>query len=214
MSNLKVYGYPNTRATRITWTLEELNQDYAFKLINFSKGESKAEEFLAINPGGKVPALQDGEFILTESGAIVAYLAEKFDQPALIPAQGSQERAIFNQWCYFALCELEQPLWTIGKHKFALPKEQRVKDIFPTASWEFQQALTLLSLGLGKKDFILGGQFSAADILLGQTLIWGLAFGQAINQENLIAYHQRLSARPALAKARAREAQSLPTNNT
>lgn len=209
---IKVYGYPNTRATRITWVLEELQEDYDYKLVNFAKGDQKSEEFLAANPAGKVPALQDGNLTLTESGAIVTYLADKFANKKLIPTPGSPERATFEQWSYFALCELEQPLWTLGKHRFALPKEQRVAGIFPTATWEFQQALTLLSSGLGTKNYILGNEFSAVDILLGHTLIWGLAFDQAVKQENLIAYHQRLSERPALASARAREAQSLPTD--
>ncbi|PCI45760.1 MAG: glutathione S-transferase [Moraxellaceae bacterium] len=208
---IKVYGYPNTRATRITWTLEELQEGYEFKLVDFAKGDSKSKEFLAVNPAGKVPVLQDGDLTLTESGAIVTYLADKFADQKLIPSPGSPERAKFEQWSYFALCELEQPLWTLGKHRFALPKEQRVSEIFPTASWEFQQALTLLSSGLGTKNYILGSEFSAADILLGHTLIWGLAFDQTVKQENLIAYHQRLSERPALANAKAREAQSLPT---
>ncbi len=99
------------------------------------------------------------------------------------------------------MSELEQPLWTIGKHKFALPKEQRVKDVIPSAQWEYQQALTLFSEGLGNSPYILGESFSAVDILLLQTLQWGLAFQQDLTQDNLVAYFARGTARPAYQRA-------------
>lgn len=206
---MKVYGYPNSRSTRITWMLEELEQDYEFCLVDFAKGEPQSPEYLAINPAGKVPAFQEDELLLLESAAIVAYLGDKTPDSKLVPSAGTVERARYDQWSYFAMCELEQPLWTIGKNKFALPEAQRCAEIFPTAQWEFQKALKLFSKGLGDKPYILGENFSGADVLLGQTLLWGTAFKQPIEQENLKAYQERVTSRPALARAKSREAAAL-----
>ncbi|NRB39465.1 MAG: glutathione S-transferase family protein [Pseudomonadales bacterium] len=206
---ITVYGYPKTRATRITWLLEELQQDYQFKRVNFAKGENRSAEFLAINPAGKVPAMQDDNLLMTESGAIVTYLADKYAAGTLIPAAGTNQRGRYEQWSYFSVCELEQGLWSIGKHKFALPEEQRVPDMINTGAWEFQKALALLSKGLGEQDYILGEQFSAVDILLVMTLHWALAFKQPIEADNVKAYYQRVINRPAFKAAWEREQQGI-----
>ena len=207
---IKVYGFPKTRATRISWMLEELGQDYEFCVVNLLAGEGRSPEFLAINPAGKVPALQDGDFVLLESAAIVTYLGDKFPDQQLVPAAGTRERGSFDQWGYFVLSELEQPLWLMGKHRFVLPEDRRVPAIMETAAWEFQRALQLLSEGLGEQEYILGGRFSAADILLGHTLFWALEFHQPVQQANLRDYIDRLKVRPALAAAQQREAEAAP----
>ncbi len=204
-----VYSFPKTRGRRITWMLEELGEDYEFKLIPFGENGFKSEAFVKINPAGKVPAIQDGDLVLTESAAIVTYLGDKFSDKALIPVAGTAERGKHDQWSYFALTELEQPLWTIGKHKFALPEDKRVPAIFDTAEWEYQQALNLLDMGLADNKYILGDNFSAADILICHTLNWGTNFGQPIEQEKLKDYQQRVSSRDALQRAITREESAL-----
>lgn len=198
---ISLYGYPKTRARRVTWMLEELGAAYEFKLVRYGENGFKTDELLALNPAGKVPALVDDGFVLTESAAILTYLGDKFPDSGLVPAAGTQQRGLYDQWCYFVLSELEQPLWTIGKHKFALPEQQRIKEIFPTAAWEFQQALQLLSQGLGEASYILGESFSAADILIGHTLRWGENFDQPIEQGNVRRYADRVLSRDALARA-------------
>lgn len=204
---LEVYGQANTRSLRVTWMLEELQQKYQYTPVALTKGEGRTPEYLGVNPGGKVPTLKDDDLVLTESGAILSYLADKFSEKALIPQVGSAERGKFNQWSYFAICELEQPMWTIAKHRFAIPPKYRVADINPTAVWEFQVALKVLSKGLADQKYILGDEFSAADILIAHSLNWAVAFQQPIEQENLQAYMARLNQRPALAAAIAREKQ-------
>lgn len=171
----------------------------------FEQGESQTPAYLDINPAGKVPALKADGAYLTESAAIINFLAALRPEQELVPNASPLRRAQFDQWCYFALAELEQPLWTIGKHKFALPKAQRCEAVIPSAEWEFQRALQWFSQGLGDNSFILGEHFSAADILLAHTLFWGMAFKQEITQENLKTYVGRLGVRPAVASARARE---------
>lgn len=202
---IQVYGLQRSRSLRITWLLEELQLDYQYHPVDFAKGENRSPEFLALNPSGKVPVIDDNGLVLTESAAIVSHLADKYGDRAMIPAPGTDARGLYEQWNRFAVCELEQPLWTIGKHKFALPRERRVAEVIPTAQWEFQQALQLLSDGLGEREFLLEQGFSALEPLVGQVLFWGQAFKQPIEQSNLQDYIQRLQQRPALQRAIERE---------
>lgn len=204
---ITLFGYKHTRSLRIVWMMEELEQDYRYSLVDLAKGESQSPTFLAVNPAGKVPVMTDDALLLTESAAIISYLADKFPERKLIPTAGTADRGRYDQWCHFATAELEQPLWTMGKHKFALPKEQRIKEIFPTAEWEYQKALKIFSLGLKDKTFILGEYFSGADVLLTQILMWGLAFNQVTGQKNLLDYLNRNKQRPAFIRAVERERQ-------
>ena len=203
---LNIYGKSQTRSLRATWLAEEMNLEYEFHSVDMAAGEHHSEAYLKIHPGGKIPAISDDGIVLTETGAILNYLADKYAYEQLIPAVATAARAEHDRWCYFAISELEQPLWTIGKHKFVFPKEQRVKAVIPSAEWEYQKALALLSDGLGSKPYILGDAFSAVDILLLQTLQWGLAFSQELAQANLQDYFARAKERPAYQRAVAREA--------
>jgi glutathione S-transferase len=201
---MKLYGCPNTRSLRVTWALEEAGADYDFVLVDLFKGEGRRPEFLAINPGGKVPVLVDGDLVLTESAAILAYLGERFPDSGLVP-DDARQRARCWCWSCFAVTELEQPLWTIAKHRFALPKERRVGAMEQTAVWEFAQAAALLVPGLGAGEFILGERFCAADILVGHTLAWARSARVPLGSAALETYLDRLMARPAVARAQLRE---------
>jgi len=200
---ITVYGLPRSRSSRALWALEESGTDYEFVALDFAAGEQRKPEYLKLSPAAKVPTLVDDDLVLTESAAIVNYVCGRYGED-LLPSD-PVARADYDRWSFFALSELEQPLWTIGKHKFALPSEHRVAEIFPTAQWEYQKALDLLSEGLGEKLFILGDAFSGADILLGHTLNWGVAFKQPLEQDSLRAYSERVNARPAFQRVLERE---------
>lgn len=202
---LTVYGCPNTRSTRVVWALEEAGADYEYVRIDLRAGAGWKPEYLALNSGGKVPTLVDGGFVLTESAAICTYIGDRFPESKLTPPVGTRERASYNQWCYFALSELEQPLWTLAKHQFALPKRRRVPEVLDTARWEFSVAAKVLADGLGPHDFIVDQAFGAADILIGHTLFWAQAVQLPLEHDNLRAYAARLRERPALVKAKQRE---------
>ncbi len=205
---IQLFNYPDTRGLRVSWMLEELGEEYEFNLVPFSSNGFASEEYIKINPAGKVPAIRDGDLVLTESAAIVTYLGDKFPDKKLVPPAGSAARAKYDQWCYFVLSELEQPLWTKGKHKFMLPRDKRVPAIIETAEWEFQKALMILSQGLDGNRFILGDTFSAADILIGQTLSWARTAKQPVEIQNVADYADSILGREALQRARAREAAS------
>ena len=202
---LKLYACPQTRATRITWMLEELEVDYEYVKIDLMKGEGRQPAYLKVNPGGKVPALVDGDLLLTESAAICTYLGDKYPAARLVPEPRTATRARYDQWCFFALSELEQPLWTMSKHRFAIPEKWRVPAIMDTAKWELSVALKTLNQGLGEQMFILGDRFCAADILIAHILSWARSSELSLGHDNLDAYADRTLARPALARAKARE---------
>lgn len=205
MSVLTVYGCANTRSSRVLWALEEAGVEYEYVAVDLRAGAGWKPEYLALNPGGKVPTLVDDELVLTESAAVCTYIGDRFPTSRLTPPAGSLERARYNQWCYFVLSELEQPLWTMAKHRFALPERRRVPAVLATAHWEFTVAAKVLAAGLGRREFIVDDRFTAADILIAHTLTWALAFELPLEHDHLKAYAERLLSRPAWGRAHERE---------
>lgn len=204
---ITIYGAPNSRSTRILWCAEELGIQYNFKPIDFSQGENQLEDYLAINPAGKTPAIVDGDFVLSESGAILDFLTLEYCSEEIKPNNKScnREKALCAKWCFFSLLELEGALWTIAKHHVIYPEDKRQPSVIPICQEEFQKSLSVLSTALGENLYILGETFSIADILIAHTLAWALSFGEEIPQTNLMNYVQRCTSRPALFRAKQRE---------
>lgn len=202
----QVYGMPRTRSTRVVWALEELEAEYEFHLVDLMKREGQSPEFLKLNPFGKIPVLIDGDLVLTESAAICTYLGDKYPQSGLVPVSGTRERAIYDQWSYFVMTELEQPLWTIAKHRFSLPEEKRVPAILDVALWEFQRAAAVLADYLEGREYLVGAAFTMVDILAAHSLLWARAYKLPHNCERLDRYTQQISERAAFSRAREREA--------
>ena len=184
------------------WTLEEIGADYEYVKIDLARREHRQPAFLAINPAGKVPVLEIDGLVLTESAAICRTLADRFPAAELIPAVGTVHRALCEQWCDFAISELEQPLWLISRHTEVLPEAERLPAVIPLAEREFARTVAILAAGLGEQDFILGEDFSVADILLGHTLAWARAVKLPLGGPHVEAYAKRVLARPALDQVR------------
>lgn len=201
---ITLYGMPRSRSLRVSWLLEELGLDWQYHYVDFAKGYNRSPDFLAINPGGKVPALTDGNICLTESAAICHYLAEKYGEGAWLPKPATAASACYHRWYSFIITELEQPLWSIGKHKFALPKEHRIGEMLQTAGWEFEKAARLAEQMLPDSSYLTGETPTVVDILLAHTLNWAVGFSLPL-PEKLEAYRQRLSARPAMKAGLAKE---------
>ncbi|HEX6828871.1 MAG TPA: glutathione S-transferase family protein [Burkholderiales bacterium] len=206
---MKIFGWPNTRSLRVVWALEEAGAAYEYVPVNLTRGEGRRPAYLSLNPGGKVPALQDGDLVLTESAAICSYVGDRYPGSGLTPRCGTRERALYDKWCFFVLSELEQPLWTMGKHRFAIPEKYRIPAVVDTATWEFTTAAKALNAQFGSGPYVLGERFTAADILLSHTLAWAEAWSIPIEHERLQEYAQRLRQRPALLRARRREEQAV-----
>lgn len=202
---IKLYGTPNTRSTRVAWALEEAGAEYEFILVQLAKGEHKQPAFLSVNPAGKVPTLVDGDLVLSESAAICTYIGDKFPQSGLVPpVSDPANRARYLQWCFFAMTELETPLWTSEKHLRLLPKERQVPAVVETCKWEFERAADVLTQHLQGRDYAIGEGFTAADIILARVLNWARGREIVLN-ETLGSYTDRMLARPSVARAHARE---------
>ena len=200
---LKLYGYRNGRTLRALWTLEEIGAQYDYVEVDLMRGEGREPWFLQINPGGKVPVLDDNGAIITESAAVCMHLAERFPECRLLPPPGTPERTECYKWISFILTELDAPLWTIAKHRFSLPKERRVPAVIDTAIWEFGVAVKILALGLGDRPYLVGGSFTVADILAGHTLLW--AKSARLELADILArYLTALTTRDAFERARER----------
>ncbi|HHO51799.1 MAG TPA: glutathione S-transferase family protein [Deltaproteobacteria bacterium] len=200
MMTLYGFGRPS-RASRVAWALEEAGAEWDYVATT-----PRAADLLALNPLGKMPALVDGELILTESVACCSWVATQNPDAGLIPEAGTPERARYDRFCSFVTTELEQPLWTKAKHTFVLPEALRV-DVRPAVVWEFERAVAALSAWLGDRETLLASGFSCADILCAHTLAWAETAGLGDHlPEALVSYRQRHLSRPAFGRALAREA--------
>lgn len=208
---MKLYGYKNGRTIRALWALEEVGAHYDYQEIDLFRGQGLEAWFLGINPAGKVPVLDDGGTIITESAAICMHLAEKFPQSGLLPSAGTPARTECYKWTSYILTELDAPLWTIAKHRFALPSERRVPAVIETAGWEFRTAVKILAAAVEGTPYLAGGSFSVADILAGHILLWAKSARQPVG-DVLERYLENLQKRSALARAQECAATGRPDN--
>ncbi|NEO86894.1 MAG: glutathione S-transferase [Spirulina sp. SIO3F2] len=179
---LKLYGGSRSRAAIVQWYLEELGVPYEFVLLDMAAGEHLQAPYLALNPMGKVPAIQNGDFSLWESGAILLYLAEKHGQlPNTVEA-----RAKINQWTLFANATLSVALINEATRDAELPRLLGPVD----------QMLTT-------QPFLSGAEFGVVDVALGAILAYGvMMFKLDYSAYNAIsAYVEQLMARTAFKKA-------------
>jgi glutathione S-transferase len=198
---MKLYGTQKSRSFRCVWAAEEAGLDYEYIEVALGSTEpngSQTDDYRKLNFQGKVPTFCDDQVTLTESAAIVSYIAKMHPEKNLIPVDNTPERAFYDQLAFFVLSDLEQALWTNGKHRFAIPKEYRVADVLPTTHWEFaksQKALVKL-IGEHPAKYALGDQFTMVDILIAHTLNWAESFKFEV-LPNLLEYKNRLYSRPA-----------------
>lgn len=191
---LKVIGTARTRAFRVLWALGEIGLDY-----EHDPAPPRSAAVTRFSPSGKVPVLIDGDAVITDSTAILHYLADKHGQLAF--AAGSPGRARQDAFTFRILDEIEGPLWTAAKHSFILPEEMRVATIKDSLKWEFGEALGRIAADLADGPFLMGGRLTVADIVLAHCLGWAQAAKFPVESPALLAYLERLMKRPAAAKA-------------
>lgn len=193
---MKLYGFGPTRSLRAEWALRELGADFEFIPVDIMAGGTETPEFLRLNPAGKLPVLIDGDLVLTESAAIVLYLAEKHPEHGLLPSD-LKTRAQVYRWLLFAMTELEQPLWRIARHTFLYPEDKRLPADIDLARGDFRDMAAVLERHMEGRTYIVGDTFTAADCVTVYLMDWA-------NEENLLddfprlrAYMDRMYARPA-----------------
>jgi glutathione S-transferase len=194
---MKLYEFAFTRSIRARWTLQELGVDFEGVTVNMRAGEHRSSQFLAINPAGKLPALVDGDLVLTESAAIVWYLAEKYRK--FLPADLAG-RAEVNRWLLFTVTELEQPLWRIAKNRNLYPEAQRLAADIPLASQDFRAMADVAEKHMAGRKFVVGEEATIADFVLAYTLDWANEVQLLDRCPQLVAYMERMYARPKAPK--------------
>lgn len=192
---MKLYEFAPTRSIRVRWTLQELGVDFEAVTVNLMAGEHRKPEFLAINPAGKIPVLVDDDLVLTESVAIVVYLAEKYPEKQFLPA-APQGRAEAMRWLLFTATELEQPLWRIAKHNFIYPEERRLPAEIALAREDFAAMAAVVERHMAGREFVVGDRVTVADFMLGYTLDWAQMSDVLGGFPHLERYLDRVYARP------------------
>jgi glutathione S-transferase len=191
---IQLYWCPRTRSFTALWLMEETGQPYERMQIDISTGAQKQPDYLAINPMGKVPALKDGEVTLAENAAICAYVAERYPDAKLTPPLGDPLRAKFLYWLFF-LPGCVEPAMVQLSTKFEMNPV--------AAGWgEAQRPFDVLDAALSKGPWLLGENFSAADVAMGSMLNFAVRmFKMVPSRPSFETYVDRCVARPAFQRA-------------
>lgn len=192
---MKLYEFAPTRSIRVRWMLQELGVDFEAVTVNLAAGEHRRPEFLKLNPAGKVPVLVDDDFVLTESVAIVLYLAEKYPHKGLVPTDLKQKAQV-NRWLLFAVTELEQPLWRIARHTALYPEHLRLTAEVSLARQDFTDMAAVMEEYMEGRKFIVSDTLTIADIVAAYTLDWSNETQLLKDFPQLLAYMERMYDRP------------------
>ena len=191
---MKLYWSPQTRSTRALWMLEEAGLDYERERVDIQNPDrDNSAEFLDASPMGKVPALVDGAVRMSESAAICLYIADRYAAGTLAPAIDDPARGKFLYWLMYTPAVIEPSM----SEKFHGVETNRYR-----SGWgDFDLMLETLEGGLAGKDWVLGEHFSAADVMLGSSVVFMRLFGMLPDSAVLGAYADRCLARPAYQRA-------------
>jgi glutathione S-transferase len=204
---LRIYGPAASRTFRTLWMAEELGLDYEHVPTPFSPEGTGSAAFLAMNPNGKVPVIDDDGFILSESMAINLYLARRHEKKGLAPKEfHTTARAV--QWTFWAVLELEQPFIAWARHAGTLPgfghvsgREPRDEALAAAAAKELEPPLGVLDGELGKRPYLVGDSFTVADLNVA-SICYRALWLKPPGRPNFSAWLERCYERPAAKKAR------------
>jgi glutathione S-transferase len=199
--DLQIYHVPGTRSVRVIWLCEELSLPYEVVAVDFSPEYRASAEWRQLNPVGKVPVLKDGDLTIFESGAMVQYILDRYGAGRLQPAAGTEQHAEYLQWSWFAESTFARPLGEIVNHRRALAAEDQSDVAIREMMDRSLLCLHAVDDAVSQRDFLLGDEFSAADIMMGYTLLLADSLLSETFPDNAQAYWQRLQERPGFAIA-------------
>lgn len=193
VDDIVLYHSPASRSFIAYWMLVETGQPFRVALTDIRSGAQKQADYLRVNPSGKVPTLMDGGVAVSENGAICAYLADRYAYGRLAPTIDSLDRGDYLKWMFYAMAVME-PVLMLHQHKLEIRAFQ--------APWgDYDTMLKVLTDTVGGREFLVGNQFTAADVLVGAELHFGLFNGWLPKLPALTMYAERLAARPAFKAA-------------
>lgn len=173
---IKIYGVRQSRAMRTLWLAEELGLQYEHIPTNFSAGEARQDDYLKLNPNGRVPALIDDDgTTVWESQAINLYLAMKYDGGLWPTDSADQGHAI--QWSFWVMTEVEKSLLDILLHRRVLPQEERDVNVVEASLEGLKKPFSVIDNHLSSRQYLVGKSFSVADINVASVLSWALVSG-------------------------------------
>ena len=207
-SELVFHTNPKSRGRIVRWLLEELGVEYRTVVQEYGKS-MKSPEYLAINPMGKVPAIQHRSMVVTEAAAICAYLADAFPQAGLAPALDDPLRGPYLRWMFFAAGPVEAAV--SAKSLGQLPPPDKAGFV---GYGSFEQTMDALEQAAASASpWLLGERFTAADVYVGSQVDFGLAFKTIPERPAFTAWVERLRGREAYRRAKAQDDALMPSGN-
>jgi glutathione S-transferase len=202
MADLTLYHAAPSRSSIVHWMLEEVGEPYDIHLVSFKKGENRTPEYLAVNPMGKVPALRHRGVVITEASAICTYLADEFPRAKLNIPVGNPQRGVYLKWLFFGPSCVEPAIMDC-----AYPRKEQP----PRAALGFGEYETVIEVlakaAAAVRPYLMGEQFTAADVVIGSGLRWGTMFKLLPQRAEFTGYLARLEERPALRRATEKDAE-------
>ena len=192
---MRLYHVPGTRSNRVLWLLEEIGKP--FDITEMTREERHEPPHLARHPLGQVPVVHDGEGYVFESAGICLHLAESSPEAGLIPAAGTHDRALVYQWVFFSVLEMETGI----VEKYMNVDTDAARAAAGTA--KYRKAAQVVEDALAGKEYLVGGKFSVADVVVSGVCGFGAFLGMNEGLTNINAYCERLNARPAAVRANA-----------
>jgi glutathione S-transferase len=199
MSDLTLYHAAPSRSSIALWMLEEVGEPFDIHLLSFKKGETRTADYLKVNPMGKVPALKHGDVVVTEAAAICTYLADALPQAKLNVPIGDPRRGPYLKWLFFGPTCVEAAIMDRSFPRTGEPPRQAL------GYGDHETVMNVLSEAVRKGPYLLGEQFTAADVVIGSGLRWGMMFKGIPERPEFVAYAGRLAERPAARRATARD---------
>lgn len=192
---LKFYTNPMSRGQIARWALHEAGADYEQVLLDYDTS-MKAEDYLKINPMGKVPAIVHDGKVVTEGAAICAYLADSFPDAGLTPK--AAERAHYYRWLFYAAGPVEAAVTNRSMGFEVAPDKERM-----AGYGNYDRVVDVLDDKFQTDDYVCGSRFTMADVYVGAQVIWGTQFGTLPSRDSFVAYAGRLTDRDAHKAAKA-----------
>ncbi len=199
MPNLTLYHAAPSRSSVVHWMLEEVGEPYEIHFLSLKNGDNRKPDYLKVNPMGKVPALRHGGTVITEVAAICTYLADAFPQAGLNVPVGDPRRGPYLKWLFFSPSCAEPAM---------MDRMFPRKDAAPRAALgygDYDTTFEVLADAVREGPWILGRQFTAADVVIGSLLRWGMMFKGVPEQPEFVAYAGRCAERPAAKRATAKD---------
>jgi glutathione S-transferase len=195
MPKMTLYHAAPSRSSIALWMLEELGEPYDVKLLKLSAGDNLKPDYLAINPMGKVPALKHGDATITESAAICTFLADEYPRASLNVPVGAPGRGVYLKWLFFGPSCIEPAIVDRASPR----KEEARRGMLSYG--DFDTVMNVTAKAVERGPWLMGEQFTAADVIIGSNIRFGMMFKMIPARKEFTDYAARIAARPAAQRA-------------